>query len=491
MKDKCIILSRVSTIVQDLNQQTEEVKKQALADGYTEIIIIEDKESAVKLDEESRLGLSKLKSLIIADKTIKCVYAYELSRIGRRPEVNYSIRDFLKDNKVQLIVLKPYIKLFNDDFSVNETSNMIFSIFNSLAENEGYLRKERTSRGRKAAKLKGRYIGGPVMTGYKIGEGKMIEIDQEKAEIVRNIFAWYISGEKSTRQIAKELYEMGIIKAQHYKSAAGCIIHILRNKRYTGAPDKDGVCYEPIISEEIWDRAQIKIKENIKGHRKMVKYNVLLRGIIKCKHGNMTNRKSVYSYLCTKTDGSPGTFVNIDQKFLDNVVWKELVNRAEGQMGEERRESTLRNIERELFVLDEKIAASASKFLMLEKKEEKINRRIIEGKMKEDIGDNLLQEIYDQRCQLEEDTRKWKLDKANLLTYRVFLSSGVGSFLNYSDITDDEEKIKIIRREIKQVFVDKEPQRAVHHGTVTITWSDGVVETYLYNSHKKTFSKKE
>ncbi|MGX8713214.1 MAG: hypothetical protein ACSW8I_05975, partial [bacterium] len=96
-----------------------------------------------------------------------------------------------------------------------------------------------------------------------------------------------------------------------------------------------------------------------------------------------------------------------------------------------------------------------------------------------------------QRCQLEEDTRKWKLDKANLLTYRVFLSSGVGSFLNYSDITDDEEKIKIIRREIKQVFVDKEPQRAVHHGTVTITWSDGVVETYLYNSHKKTFSKKE
>ena len=76
MKDKCIILSRVSTIVQDLNQQTEEVKKQALADGYTEIIIIEDKESAVKLDEESRLGLSKLKSLIIADKTIKCVYAY-------------------------------------------------------------------------------------------------------------------------------------------------------------------------------------------------------------------------------------------------------------------------------------------------------------------------------------------------------------------------------------------------------------------------------
>ena len=42
MKDKCIILSRVSTLIQDLVQQTEAVRKQAMADGYEDIVVIED-----------------------------------------------------------------------------------------------------------------------------------------------------------------------------------------------------------------------------------------------------------------------------------------------------------------------------------------------------------------------------------------------------------------------------------------------------------------
>ena len=54
-----------------------------LADGYEDIVVIEDKESAVKLDEESRFGLTSLKNLILSDPTIKCVYADKLSRIGR------------------------------------------------------------------------------------------------------------------------------------------------------------------------------------------------------------------------------------------------------------------------------------------------------------------------------------------------------------------------------------------------------------------------
>ena len=47
---KCILLVRVSTIMQDLVQQTEKVRDAAIRDGYKEesIIIIEDKESAVK-----------------------------------------------------------------------------------------------------------------------------------------------------------------------------------------------------------------------------------------------------------------------------------------------------------------------------------------------------------------------------------------------------------------------------------------------------------
>ncbi len=92
---KAVILSRVSTNAQDLVQQTNAVIERCIYDGYLKenIIIIEDKESAVKLDEEHRLGLIELKENIEKDHDIDCVYAYEISRIGRRPEVNYSIRN--------------------------------------------------------------------------------------------------------------------------------------------------------------------------------------------------------------------------------------------------------------------------------------------------------------------------------------------------------------------------------------------------------------
>ena len=61
---KCILLVRVSTIMQDLVQQTEKVRDAAIRDGYKEesIIIIEDKESAVKLSEEERNGLNNMKN---------------------------------------------------------------------------------------------------------------------------------------------------------------------------------------------------------------------------------------------------------------------------------------------------------------------------------------------------------------------------------------------------------------------------------------------
>jgi DNA invertase Pin-like site-specific DNA recombinase len=79
---KAIVLSRVSSSHQDLSQQTDEVLREARKDGYTDrgIIIIENIESAIKLSEEERQGLNKMKDHINKDTSIECVYIYELSR---------------------------------------------------------------------------------------------------------------------------------------------------------------------------------------------------------------------------------------------------------------------------------------------------------------------------------------------------------------------------------------------------------------------------
>ena len=94
---KCILLSRVSTQQQTLEQQTNELLKFAKNRGYNDnsIIVIEDKESAIKLDEEHRQGLIKMKEYIAEDKNINCVICYEISRISRQQKVLFSIRDYL------------------------------------------------------------------------------------------------------------------------------------------------------------------------------------------------------------------------------------------------------------------------------------------------------------------------------------------------------------------------------------------------------------
>ena len=132
--DRAIILSRVSTQQQDLTQQTDEVLREVHKDGFSDdnIIIIEEKESAIKLSEEERRGLNRMKYEISEDPNINCVYIYELSRLSRRQLVLFSIRDYLVERKIQLICLKPYFRLLESDGKMSQTGSLMFSLFSSL-----------------------------------------------------------------------------------------------------------------------------------------------------------------------------------------------------------------------------------------------------------------------------------------------------------------------------------------------------------------------
>lgn len=159
---KGIALVCVSTDSQDLKQQTEEVVKQMISDGYKveDIITIEDKESGVRLSEEERQGLNKLKNHIQNDPQIDSVYVYELSKLSRKPDVFYSIRNFLQERKIQLVVIKPSMRMFNDKGEVDQNTMILFGIFSVMSEQEGYLRKERMSRGKRKCVKEGKWIGG-------------------------------------------------------------------------------------------------------------------------------------------------------------------------------------------------------------------------------------------------------------------------------------------------------------------------------------------
>ena len=184
-KKKVIILSRVSADSQELMSQTDKVKAEVLR-YFTEdqIIVIENKESAVKKSEEELLGINEMK-YYIETSNIAAVYCYELSRLSRRPKVLYILRDYFLDHKVQLVVLNPYFKLLCDDGSLNQGSNIIFALYSSFAETEAKQLKERTVRGKMKKRLEGKIIGGKDLFGYGHDKDGNYFIKEEDAAVIK------------------------------------------------------------------------------------------------------------------------------------------------------------------------------------------------------------------------------------------------------------------------------------------------------------------
>ena len=114
------LFSRVSTQKQTLEQQVGELIRIAEREGYPskKQIIIQEKESARKLAYDERQTIKELEDII--DK-VDCVVVYELSRLARRADVMYQVRDLLIENKVQLICMNPYMRLLDYHFRLCDT----------------------------------------------------------------------------------------------------------------------------------------------------------------------------------------------------------------------------------------------------------------------------------------------------------------------------------------------------------------------------------
>ena len=86
MERKIIVLARVSTSPQDIHGQTNDLICESERLGYDKEhqIIIETIESAIKLSEEERLGIQRMKYYIESDPTIDCVICWEPSRLARQ-----------------------------------------------------------------------------------------------------------------------------------------------------------------------------------------------------------------------------------------------------------------------------------------------------------------------------------------------------------------------------------------------------------------------
>lgn len=447
---KAIILSRVSTGHQDLDSQTIKVKTEVIKDGYTEndIIIIEDIESAVKLSEEERNGLNRLKDYIKNDPSINCVYTYEVSRISRQASIVYSIRDFLIEHHVQLVVINPYFKMLKDDGTLSETSNIFFGIFGAMSENEGYLRKARIKKAVEKYRAEGRHTGGPIMFGYDTDEQHRYIPHKEDANVVKMIYHMYVDNHLSIRSIAKELRERGV-QLRSYKMKGHSTSYltmcvdvntILKRREYIGEGRPQ------IISKELFDKAQ-EIMKSKTIYITNKKVDALLRGMIRNKeNGLLLSANATTKYYYSKRIKGP----SISFECADKVIWEWVLDKY-NQYKDMSDEEMMKRYNKELEIVEKKILRQFNRKMELEAALDRLEERIVLGKISavkaDEMGDKLRGEIdiLDKDYMPLQDERISILDKMRQIE-RVNI-----------DVENMklDDKIKLVQQMIKCIYIER------------------------------------
>lgn len=466
---KVILFSRVSTLGQDLTQQNDELYAEAKRNGYEDIVLIEQKESAIKLDEDERIGIQKLKDTIENDD-IDCVIIYEISRLARRPTVLYSVRDYLIEHGVNLICMKPYMRLLDPDGKMSQTASILFSLFGALSESEMMIKKERMMRGRIAKREKGKYIGGNVLFGYSWDEETdKLCINKNERPTVIEIFERYTRNE-SIRSIAKDLIDRGQLRYDDYSTACVMLRRMIRRSEYAGIK-QETYDYPAIISQELYYKVRARAESKNK-YKTRVSEIYYLQGIIHFKRNGMLMSPSKHAVQYRAWDEKTNSGTMINMSYIDSLAiyfTKLYKQRASGP----EKIKMIDNILKQMMFNNQRQQNCIVEHQEVEATIERINERVVKGKMREEQGDRLIEEQQDKLRELDDMMIKCS---ENTKQYESQLDALKANTIEDIDKMNDEQKQRIIRECIKSIYVDIDG--VTNHGKIIeINMIDGIKHT--------------
>lgn len=493
MWKKIIVLARVSTSPQDIHGQTNDLICEAERLGYDKEhqIIIETIESAIKLSEEERLGIQRMKYHIENDPTIDCVICWEPSRLARQQKILHSIRDYLIKRKIQLIILHPYVKLLTEDRTqVNTNANIIFSLFATLSENEMMIKKERFQRAKNEMKQRGQKFGGATIFGYIKNKDKKCVPHLLHSKIIVDLFNHYITTDSS-------LYETyvyatskwpDIFPVSEYKKSQRKIKHLFDTEVYVTG----NWCYPPLITKDIWDKTHYKMSKAKCNGRYNCKRELLCRGKIYCGYcGRMMTGcgGNVKAYVCSTNKLHS---IQISSEIADWIMWEETrtvvnVNSYFNGMVE-RINETQKELEAKIILkkqyeekkqtLQEQSAKLLDVYMNNRISENTFNIRI------DDLNENI--KIYTE-----------KIDKLNveISTYQTMIEDtqknwGVNS-INVDKIDDFSTRLEFVRKYISKMIIKRDEERP-HTTFITFEYNMPIISprskyVYVYKNQANVF----
>ena len=161
MKDKVVILARVSTNKQDYDRQVVELTEYCNRVGWEVAEVFANKVSGAKAVEE-RAEIVDMIEYIKAN-AIQRVVVLEISRLGRNTLEALKVIQTLNENRVSLYIKNYNLETLNPDGKPNPVASLITTILLEIASMERLTIQERMASGRD------KYIAKCRENGVKMG----------------------------------------------------------------------------------------------------------------------------------------------------------------------------------------------------------------------------------------------------------------------------------------------------------------------------------
>lgn len=488
---KAIIWVRTSTEEQECETQKEILTKKAIQSGKFKeedlIYIGEAGASAIKMNERYQQEVNQLLATIQNSTETTTVYVWEVSRLARNELAFYQMKNALIDRHIQLICDVPSISLLDDDGEVNTGAELSLNLLVTLAKQEMTIKKKRFSRGKERLAKQGKYNGGAIPFGYKIGTDNLIVEDEVEGRVVRDIFNMYEAG-YSQPAIAKELFSRGVKgrAARKTKNFTISLVHqILTNELLTGKPHKSKGAsfvrqYPQIITEDQYERCRKIANENntvlpksrrvYYGH-KLIECTECGRTFVSTGNKGYYRCKDAYDYN-KKYDGYDGVpmcpnRVCISTNIMDSLLWA-LAIKFETFFILNDAEKTIADFKNRIRILQEKVEAIPSRLQSLRQKAERLNEVYIGGTMDREQFLRLQTTFTKEKNDVQRERAKYmgEIERYETMinqTNRIlegnadvkFMSKAQSVYEKVASITDDQERSDIIHRHIAKVTVEK------------------------------------
>ena len=246
----------------------------------------------------------------VADKKFEGVVVIELERLSRGNQIDQvEILETFKKSGTKIYTLNKTYDLASD----NEFDEEFFEFGLFMSRREYKIIKRRLIRGKKQAQKEGYYIGSSLPYGFskKRGDKGYVLIPNEETPIVQMMYHKFVNDNMSLADLRDYLNNNGIRPQRINYWSSETVKRVLKNKCYLGYINYNShttrtqQCYigkhEAIIDEEVFYKAQEKLKLTSHKLQRSKELQNPLASLIKCSYCGATMQKVNEYFRCAVT----------------------------------------------------------------------------------------------------------------------------------------------------------------------------------------------